>query len=77
MGYKLQCPDVGVQGVPNVRAVLGGDIACTGGVGAVGRGAGLALGIPAPQPAVVGLPAEGCARVLLVACFGVEDAVGS
>ena len=42
----------------------------------VGGGAGLALRIEAQQPAVVGLPAEGCAHVLLTASFGVEGAVG-
>lgn len=42
----------------------------------VGGGAGLALRIKAQQPAVVGLPAEGCAQVLLTASFGVEGAVG-
>lgn len=70
-----------------MRAVPRGDVTCAGGVGAqaavvclqiavIGGGTSLALRIQAQQPAVVGLPAEGCAQVLLTACFGVEGAVG-
>ena len=68
-------------------AVPRGNVACAGGVGAqaavsclqitvVGGGTGLALRIKAQQPAAAGLPADGCAQVLLTAGFSVEDAVG-
>ena len=87
MGCNWHAPGIDVQPVANVCAVLGGDVACAGGVGAqaavaclqitvVGGGTGLALRIKAQQPAAGGLVADGCAQVLLTTGFGVEDAVG-